>query len=418
MRAPETAAAPTADAPTTNDTSASGAGAGPDDATGSPTAGPSLWRRSARWWRRRRTVVVVVVAFVALAVLAVVLGSRTSSRPLAPDNPDAGGARAAAQILSRQGVAVHEASRLAQVGELAGPGTTVLVTDISILSTEQRAELVGTGADLVIAGSPFASLDGLGVPFSPGGAGSAEPVHAQCPDPDAGAAARISFSSGSVTAEQGSGAVVCFPVGDDGAGAYAVWTDGTQTVRYLADPRLMTNEHLAEDGNAALTLRMLGHHEDLVWYLPSVLDTSSSVDDGVPTVPAQVQMVLWMLLGAAAVLALGQARSLGRVVTEVMPVVVRSAETTRGRGRLYRRSGAHDHAAAALRAGGAARIARALGLPRSAEAPAVTDAVARATGWDPREVADLLYGPPPTDDGGLLALSTMLDALESEVHRT
>ncbi|WP_052437022.1 hypothetical protein [Georgenia sp. SUBG003] len=129
-------------------------------------------------------------------------------------------------------------------------------------------------------------------------------------------------------------------------------------------------------------------------------------------------MTLWMLLAAAVVLALGQARGLGRVVTEVMPVVVRSAETTRGRGRLYRRSAAQGHAAAALRAGAANRMARALGVPRSADAAALTDAVARATGREAGDVSDLLYGPSPSDDGGLLALSTMLDALESEVHRS
>jgi hypothetical protein len=359
------------------------------------------------------------VVFLGLALLAVVLGGRTSGRPLAPDNPEPGGARAAAEILRGQGVRVHEASTLAQVGGLARPGTTVLVTDVRLLTPEQRSELVGTGADLVVAGSPFTDLEGLGVPLVPGGAGSQDPVLARCDDPDARAASRISSSSGSVTAEAGTaGVVVCFPVDADGAGAYAVWSDGERTVRYLADPQLMTNRLLAEDGNAALVLRTLGHHEDLVWYVPSLLDTSGSVEDAVPTLPAGATMALWMLLAAAVVLAVGQARGLGRVVTEIMPVVVRSAETTRGRGRLYRRSGAQDHAAAALRAGAASRLARALGVPRSADAATLTDAVARATGWEPREVSDLLYGPPPADDGALLALSTMLDALESEVHRS
>ena len=384
---------------------------------GTPPGGATPRRRS--WWRRHRTALVVTVVFLGLALLAVVLGGRTSERPLAPDNPGPGGARAAAEILRGQGVRVHEASTLAQVGGLARPGTTVLVTDVRLLTPEQRAELVETGADLVIAGSPFTDLEGLGVPLAPGGAGSQDPVLARCDDPDARAASRISSSSGSVTVEAGAtGVAVCFPVDVDGAGAYAVWSDGARTLRYLADPQLMTNRLLAEDGNAALVLRMLGHHEDLVWYEPSLLDTSGSVDDAVPTLPAGATMALWTMLAAAVVLALGQARGLGRVVTEIMPVVVRSAETTRGRGRLYRRSGAQDHAAAALRAGAASRLARSLGVPRSADAATLTDAVARATGWEAREVSDLLYGPPPGDDGALLALSTMLDALESEVHRS
>jgi hypothetical protein len=97
---------------------------------------------------------------------------------------------------------------------------------------------------------------------------------------------------------------------------------------------------------------------------------------------------------------------------------VPSAETTRGRGRLYRRSRAYGRASAALRAGTARRIGARLGIPRSATAPALTAAVAAATDWRSDEVAALLYGPPPTDDVGLLVLAQELDALESEVHRS
>ncbi|WP_019136670.1 hypothetical protein [Cellulomonas massiliensis] len=64
------------------------------------------------------------------------------------------------------------------------------------------------------------------------------------------------------------------------------------------------------------------------------------------------------------------------------------------------------------------RKKRRLGLPRSAPAAAVIDAVARASGRDPREVEQLLYGPPPTDDTGLSILALDLDHLESEVHES
>ncbi len=124
------------------------------------------------------------------------------------------------------------------------------------------------------------------------------------------------------------------------------------------------------------------------------------------------------LLLVAVVAALWRGRRLGRLVTEQLPVVVRAGETTRGRGRLYRRARSYGHAAAALRAGTAARSAARLGLPRSAPAPAVIDAVARAASRAPQDVEALLYGPPPTDDRGLARLARDLDHLESEVHRT
>ncbi len=116
--------------------------------------------------------------------------------------------------------------------------------------------------------------------------------------------------------------------------------------------------------------------------------------------------------------ALWRGRRLGPVLAERLPVVVPAAETVRGRGRLYRRSRSYGHAAAALRAGTATRLATRLGLPRSADAPATIDAVARATGTPADEVARLLYGPPPADDAGLALLADELDILESEVHRS
>ncbi|KAE8762104.1 DUF4350 domain-containing protein, partial [Georgenia thermotolerans] len=382
-----------------------------------PAAPPAAPGGPRTWWRRHRLAVAVVALFLGLTLLAYALTTHTSTRPLAPDNAQPDGARAAAQILGEQGVRVREATSLAQVGALAGPGTTVLVTDLSLLGEEQRAGLLRTGADLVLVGATFGTLDGFG-DLTPGGAGADQPVPARCADPDATAAGEVSFTRGSVTAAPAADAVVCFPVGTEGAGAYAVWQHGGQTLRYLADARLMTNAHLAEAGNAALTLRMLGHHRDLVWYLPSPLDAGGSVDASVPAVPVRAALVGAALAAAVVLLALARGRALGPVVTEVMPVVVRAAETTRGRGRLYRRSRAYDHAAAALRAGTATRLARTLGVPASADAATLQAAVARATHRPPEQVRDLLHGAPPADDRQLLALATALDTLESEVHRS
>ncbi|BDZ42901.1 hypothetical protein GCM10025865_22000 [Paraoerskovia sediminicola] len=107
---------------------------------------------------------------------------------------------------------------------------------------------------------------------------------------------------------------------------------------------------------------------------------------------------------------------MGRLVSEPLPVVVRSSETTRGRARLYRAGGARGHAAAGLRALTAQRLARRLGVPASAGRDVVVEATARACGRTPDEIQHILYGPPPTDDAALLELATRLDTLESEVH--
>lgn len=127
-----------------------------------------------------------------------------------------------------------------------------------------------------------------------------------------------------------------------------------------------------------------------------------------------------MMIGALALAAVVAAmlsfgRRLGPVVSEDLPVVVKASESTLGRARLYRSAGARGRAAAALRAGSAARISRRLGLPTSATPEAFTSAAARATGRSELQLHTLFYGPPPADDGELTALALQVQKLESEI---
>src|SRR5699024_4567059 len=96
---------------------------------------------------------------------------------------------------------------------------------------------------------------------------------------------------------------------------------------------------------------------------------------------------------------------------------VKATETTRGRGRLYRRNQTHAHAGTALRAGTVARIAGPLGLPRWAGAQDVIHAVARATGRPAEQIDAVRYSPPPQDAASLVAPAEALGTTESEVPR-
>ncbi len=207
--------------------------------------------------------------------------------------------------------------------------------------------------------------DSLGYGTSSGSSG--ETRTAECDDPDAVAAGTIT-ASGTLQAQDAT-AVVCFPPPGAPAttgGAYGVTTVAGQRIAVLTDRGVLSNERLADEGNAALALRILGVHERLVWYIPSEQDREP-VEPGAPAITGVVPPVVWVLglqlLLVAAVAAFWRGRRLGRVVTEKLPVVVRSGETTRGRGRLYRRSRSFGHAAAALRAGTTARSCARLGLP-------------------------------------------------------
>lgn len=397
-------------------------GDGPLTVTGD---GSTARSRASSRWRRWRFPLAVLSLLVLVGLLAALPEPRTSTVALAPDNPAPDGARAVAQVLGDQGVDVTYVRRTSEAVAAADAGTTLLVTGDALLGPSQLEDLAGTGADLVLL-DPTALLDEVttAATRSWSGADDGAPTTrlARCEDPTA-VAAQAYRSGGPGFTVLAPEAVTCFPAAPDAAdsGAYLVVED-QRRVTAFADDRFLRNDEVADEGHAALALRTLGRHDRLVWYVPSLDDFGDEAEpagrDLGELLPPVAQVLALQLLVVAAVTALWRGRRLGRVVTEPLPVTVRAAETTRGRARLYRRARSYGHAAAALRAGSAARSAHRLGLPRSAGAHAVIDALAQATGRTAEEVADLLYGPPPKDDAGLAQLARRLDELESEVHRS
>jgi len=392
--------------------------------------GTTAATRARTGWRRARGPLGAVALVLGVGLLTSLLGARTSTVPLAPDNPREGGGRAVAEVLRDRGVRITYVRTVAEATAAAQAGTTLLVADTAALMGDQVDAVAAVPADLVVVSPEAYHLSALtdgavtdGGPFLSG------TLRAECDDADALAAGEVAFSARSMVTTDPDVAV-CFPAtgltdAEGRAGGYVSLTARGRRVVLLADPDPLTNEHVDDLGHAALVLRALGRHDHLVWYVPSLGDLSSGAgdgdDDGAPvegTLPSWFGVVGLQLLVVVLALALWRGRRLGPVVTEPLPVVVRAAEATVGRGRLYRRARARGHAAAALRAGAAHRAAARLGLPRNAGAPEVIDALSRATGRRADDVAALLYGPPPTDDAGLLQLARTLDQLESEVHRT
>ena len=122
---------------------------------------------------------------------------------------------------------------------------------------------------------------------------------------------------------------------------------------------------------------------------------------------------------AAIALLLWRVRRLGALATEPLPVVVKAIETTRSRGRLYRRAGDRAHAAAALRSAARVRAADRLGLGPHADPDALVRDVARRTG-QPRDEVEALLGPTapvPATDHDLITLANRLAELDREVRR-
>ena len=347
--------------------------------------------------------------------------SQHSKTPFAIDNPKHDGTQALARLLRQEGVSVETVRSQEAAVRAAEPGTTVALLDAGLLTEDERSELARTGADVVVVGALYQDLSGLTDPVELTSSGQSAPADtvltSQCPDADAAAAESMAGSRGSVQLGEGTDATGCFPIaqGEDRTGyAYAIdATGGGGALRVIADADVITNSRLAEAGHAALAIRALGHHEHVVWFdasqqqIPTVWDTVST--------PPWMPVLLAQGVVIVCALAVVRGRRCGRIVAEDLPVVVRATETTRGRGRLYRRAGARDRAAETLRSATALRLSRRLGLPRAAERDAVAHAAARATGWPPRLVGDLLCGPVPSNDRALAGLAVQLDRLESEV---
>ena len=382
----------------------------------SPQVTGPHWSRRWRWWRPG----VIAVALMLIPVLVTVwTRTITSTTPLAIDNPKDWGTMALAELLRHEGISVSKAGSLSQAVDAGRQGATIAVVNADRLSNQDRRALAESGGDVVVVGAESGSdaLAGLTGMTAKGTAAAASSTRApQCDDADAQAARTLAGTRASVSLQGDGDAVGCFPVGED---RYAYATDSLPsgaTLRVLPDPAPVTNVHLTQEGHAALGVRALGHHSRVLWLdgehmeAPSVWNSSST--------PPWLPVLIFQLLVIAGVLAIVQGRRFGGIVSEDLPVVVRSIETTVARGRLYRQGSDRPRAAQALRSGAALRLGATLGLPPGTSRRDVIAAVSLASGIAPTTVDSLLYGPPPTSDNALATLAVQLDQLESEVHST
>ncbi|WP_156160623.1 DUF4350 domain-containing protein [Demequina soli] len=389
--------------------------------------GPGLGERL-----RRNRLGIVALALLVAVVAALVLGTRAGDvDPLSTENSTPTGARAVAQILRGHGVEVRQVDRLARAAVQDPAATTLVIANPSQLTAGQATALREYPGDLVLLGESGGALAALGLPLTEEPVYLPETVRSGCTDPDAVAAGTARVDLVGLVATDAT--EVCF-IGRSGAGAFARVTDGTRTVTVIASSGIVTNAQLADAGDAALAVRTLGRHAQAVWYVADGLDPTlptwsgsgsgdvpgrvpSSVDALPDFMPPGTGSALYALALAALVAAFWRARRFGALVREPLPVVVRASEATRGRARLYRRARAAGRAGASLRAAAALRMGRRLGVGRADGRDALVGAVARASGRPAVDVDRLLYGPPPADDAALLTLISELDTLESEVHR-
>ncbi|MCI1017645.1 DUF4350 domain-containing protein [Microbacterium sp. C5A9] len=359
------------------------------------------------------------------AVVALVLGGVFVATQVGVQMPDRRGAldpesvadsgtMALAEILRDQGVEVDVHRSRADARAALDDDATLVMANPFSLSDDAIMQLVEPADRVVFLSSSthLLSMFDLGTNASPDSA----PVSAQCDIPE--------FANvGSIRPDRlfapADGVDACF--GSDEAAAVLVDADDDTTRIVVEGARLFSNAALAEDGNAALGLALLGQSDRVVWYVPSFAD--SDIEGDMPDslgslTPGWVTpaILLLMLSGVAAALWRGQ--RFGPLVAETLPVTVRASETMHGRARLTAKAADAGHAAEALRDGSLRRVARRLGLAERARPDEVADAAADRLRIPRGSLHELLAGRLPNDDADLVAFARRLSELEDAVDAT
>lgn len=369
---------------------------------------PTSRRRAVAAW----TVIGLVVVLV--GILGSVIsgaGQRAQRDALDPESAAPQGGRALARILAERGVDVVVARDRATASRALSEGpATLAIADARYLADETLTTLADAAPSVVLIDPSSRDLRLLLSGSRSTGVAPEGSVEPRCEDEAAGRAGTI--EPGDVFSA-GGGVDGCYPVDGD---AFALLTTGDVTA---VDGRaLLSNEHLATSGNAALAVNLLGATPRLVWFVPGIADAEAGASGASlgELTPGWVTPAILLLLGAALAAAVWRGRRFGPLVAERLPVTVRASETTEGRARLYGRSRDAVHAADQLRIGALGRVARALALGPAASAPEIADAAADRLGADRSRLRGILFDDLPADDRQLLALSDSLRDLETAVQ--
>jgi hypothetical protein len=368
-------------------------------------------------WNAGRLIVLLSAILLVVAVGGVLLTSdRPPARPLDPADTSLAGSKALAALLRARGVTVDRVDSVQAATDKASAGGNrlLLITDMTYF--DERA-LAGIMGDRLIVGDVF-GLETL----APGVRTRPEEVRARSREPECQLpAAKLAGSAymGTVAFDGPAGSAGCYP-GTDGGYTLVSYPNAGGVTTVVGDGSFMMNMRLAEDGNAALALNLIGTGRPVTWLVrpdnPPALDLPGERGQSMTDLmPDNVPWSIYMAIIAVAVTAFWRGRRLGPVVVERLPVVVRAAETVEGRGRLYRARRARQRAVDSLRAGTIDRLTPRLGLAPGAGGQEVVAALAARTGQDAHQVGAALYGPPPADDAGLVALAGYLDFIERQV---
>ena len=391
--------------------------AGPGPRAGTQPGGHAGVRPGGRGGVWRALPWVGVVVGVALVVVVAGRGAEEGD-PLDPASPGPLGTKGLVEVLRELGGQVRVS------GERPGAGTETALLLSDDLTPGRRQELlewVRRGGTLVVA-DPSSGVTAVEQAGSTGiGLLDAE-IERRCEVAALADVGRVAAPGGVVfevpegpAGSPEGGARACFPRND---GAWLlVQPLGAGTVVRLGGASVLVNQELGEADNAVLLASLLVPTEQTtVQVLQPPLPGGG--DAGLTDLIApRVRLALWQLVVAFVLLALWRARRLGRPVAEPQPVQLPGAELVVAVGNLLQRAKGRGQAAGLLTDDLRRSLAGRLGLPPSAPADQVADAVAARTGIPRERVLRTLTRSTPRDEAELVALSQAVDTVRREVTR-
>jgi hypothetical protein len=358
------------------------------------------------------TIVAALVLIVAVVGLRVAVTAPGARGALDPEARDDAGALALADILRDQGVDVDIRRSRAEARAAIDENTTLVMANPYTLTDEALETLTEPAARVVFLSTSTHLLNEIGI-----GDNATGTLAAAAPGCEVAEFAKVGTIRADRLFTPADGVQACF---GDAEGAAVLVDRRTDPQRVVVEgTRLFSNAYLAENGNAALGLALLGQTDRVVWYVPSFADSDIEAEPiytlGSLT-PPWVTPAILLLIAAGIAAAIWRGQRFGPLVAETLPVTVRASETMHGRARLTARAADAPHAAQALREGTQRRLARRLGLAVHAGADEVADAASDRLRIPRGTLQALLAGPLPDEDAELVDLARRLDQLETAVE--
>lgn len=387
-----------------------------DESTAPSTAAPRPTGRGRRvlGW----ILVIALLLGIGLLSMRFLVADPDLTGTLNPESPGPHGAKALAELVRDQGVDIEVTRSRLGAADALDSGTTLVLTDPYALTDEAAKTLIDSAERVVLLTSSARMLRlldlGEDAPTESGALSENSTVDAQCSLPEFARVGRIDAERMFTPASNVDG---CFR---EPTGASAVLRADVhgRTITLVEGTHLLSNEALAENGNAALGLALLAQQDRVLWYVPSFADGDVTAGDGATLgdlTPGWISPAILLLLIAGIAAIVWRGRRFGPLVAESLPVTVRAAETMQGRARLTAKAADAPHAAAVIRTGTLTRLAARLALSPRASVPEIADAASDRLQVPRASLYDLLGGPPPQSDNELIELARRLAELETAV---